>query len=240
MGETAKESAEPFIPGRLPLYQDSVVRIRIKSIGCEYTVSKELLCAQSSVFTAMFEGGFREAQQQTVDLEEMEDVVSKKSHKALFQWLHLGFIGFGIHCDPEERIEAAIELARLADKYEITRIESQTAQYIKETIIANRLPADNQGRVPIDSNTHLLGEEDIISALMLRDGHPVRHVLAAACVRGYLQKEKHDFASTAREYPKFAADLLHEARLALNTLTPLRSSIFKDPIGGKKWYLENL
>ncbi|KAJ5466443.1 hypothetical protein N7530_010230 [Penicillium desertorum] len=238
MGETAKESAQPSAPGRLPLYQDSLVKIRIESVGCEYTVSKELLCSQSPVFTAMFEGGFREAQQQTVDLEEMEDVVSKQSLEALFQWLYLGFIGFGIHYDPGERIEAAIELARLADKYDITRLESQTAQYIKETIIANQLPADSQEWVPLDSNTHLLGEEDIISATLLRDGHPVRHLLAAASVRGYLQSEKHELAKTARETPKFAADLLHEVRLALNGVKA--GPIFTDPIDGEKYYLANL
>lgn len=39
----------------------------------EYTVPKGLLCDQSPVFAAMFEGGFRETQEQIVDLEEIED-----------------------------------------------------------------------------------------------------------------------------------------------------------------------
>lgn len=77
----------------------------------------------------MFEGSFREAQEQAVDLELMEGVISKRSVEALFQWLYLGIVKFNIE-DPEEKISAAIELARLADRYEITGIESQMAEFV--------------------------------------------------------------------------------------------------------------
>ncbi|KAJ6156792.1 hypothetical protein N7497_005677 [Penicillium chrysogenum] len=166
MGETDKESVRPFFTEKLPLYHGPLVKIRLQPSGCEYTVSKGLLCEQSPVFTAMFWGRFREAQEQVVEIQEMTGVVSKHSLEALIQWLYLDSLKFDWH-DPEECIESAIELARLADKYGITRIESQTAEYIKETIIANQLRGDDNDRVPSNSNTHLLAEEDIVSALML-------------------------------------------------------------------------
>lgn len=184
----------------------------------------------------MFRGYFQEAQEQTVDLEEMQGVISKLSLEALFQWLYLRFVKFDIE-DPGEHISAAIELARLADKYEITGIESQTAQYIKEIIIANPKPSKTKSLVPYNSNTHYLGSEDIISGILLHDKHPVRRVLAAASVKGFLQSASHDYAATAQEYPEFGADLLHEGRLALNTLNPHRSVNFQDPITGTRWYL---
>ncbi|KAJ5244308.1 hypothetical protein N7489_004404 [Penicillium chrysogenum] len=166
MGETDKESVRPFFTEKLPLYHGPLVKIRLQPSGCEYTVSKGLLCEQSPVFTAMSWGRFREAQEQVVEIQEMTGVVSKHSLEALIQWLYLDSLKFDWH-DPEECIESAIELARLADKYGITRIESQTAEYIKETIIANQLRGDDNDRVPSNSNTHLLAEEDIVSALML-------------------------------------------------------------------------
>ncbi|CAG8892923.1 unnamed protein product [Penicillium egyptiacum] len=185
----------------------------------------------------MFEGGFREAQEQAVNLKEMEGVVSRRSLETLFQWLYLGCVKFDIE-GPSKRISAAIELARLADKYDITKLESQTAEYIKEIIIANIPPGDKEKLTPSNSNTHLLEEEDIISASLLRDGHPVRHLLAAASVKGYLQSKDHHFPNPAQECPKFAADLLHEVRLALNTLRP--RAAFTDPIGGEQWFVEKV
>lgn len=66
----------------------------------------------------MFNGGFLESRQQIVTLEETEDDVSVRSLEALIQWLYHGTFRFGIE-DPTEHISAAMELTRLADKYDI-------------------------------------------------------------------------------------------------------------------------
>ncbi|KAJ5400823.1 hypothetical protein N7465_011312 [Penicillium sp. CMV-2018d] len=91
------QSQDPTITifWRLPLYHGPgpLIKIRIRDT-CEYEISKALLCAESPVFTAMFEGSFLEAQEQAVDLELMEDVISKRSLEALFQWLYLRIVKF--------------------------------------------------------------------------------------------------------------------------------------------------
>ncbi|KGO54721.1 Uncharacterized protein PEX2_072040 [Penicillium expansum] len=235
MSKTSEESAGHFATARLPLFHGPLITIRIQN-GREYTVSKELLCAESPVFTAMFEGPFREAQEQTVNLEEMEGVISQRSLEALLQWLYLGVVKFDIET-PGEHISAAIELARLADKYGVTRIEPQLSNIIKDTILANPDPTATEKFTPIDNNTYWLNDQDIISASFLRDGHPVRPLLAQASVKGFLQNRKHKFAKIAQEYPRFGADLLHEVSLALSTLRPHNTVDFEDPIDRKRWYM---
>ncbi|KAJ5977041.1 hypothetical protein N7501_000383 [Penicillium viridicatum] len=142
-------------------------------------ISKVLLCAESPVSTAMFEGSFREAQEQAVDLELMEGVISKRSLGALFQWLYLRIVKFNIK-DLREHISATIELARLADKYRITGIESQTAEYIQEIILANpdlENEADPEDKLGYNQ-TFLLRSEHIISGTLLYCGHPLSDELA--------------------------------------------------------------
>ncbi|KAF4767939.1 hypothetical protein HAV15_002100 [Penicillium sp. str.  len=211
MNEISESNAEAFATARLPLYHGPLVKVRIQTT-CEYEVSKALLCAESPVFTIMFEGSFREAQEQAVDLELMEGVISKRSVEALFQWLYLRIVKFNID-DPEEKISAAIELARLADRYEITGIESQTAEYIKEVILANPDPEYKMDPCELVYNqTFFLRAEHIISGTLLHDGHPVRRALAGACVADFLENYPHKFADTAQEHPEFAVDLLHEKK----------------------------
>jgi hypothetical protein len=63
--------------------------------------------------------------------------------------------------------------------------------------------------------------------------------MAQALVSWYLQSENEDYPSSivTQDCPKFGADLLYEVRLALNTLKPISSATFKDPITGKRRYL---
>lgn len=68
----------------LPLYHGPSVKLRIQPSNKEYTVSKNLLCAESPVFSRMFNGEFLESQQQTATLEETEDGISVRSLEALF------------------------------------------------------------------------------------------------------------------------------------------------------------
>lgn len=200
-------------------------------------VSKDLLCTESPVFLAMFKPGFREFDEQTATIQEMEDVVSEQSIEALIKWLYTRKIESDIK-DKEGRISAAIELARLADKYQITGMESKVAQDIKEAICY--LDSRNTKRyVPLDNVTWpWLTSKHIISGSLLPRGHPVRQTLAAACVAGYLGGKSHKFAQEAEDYPNFGADLLREVRVALNAAHKLNERVsFTDPFDDKVIYL---
>ncbi|KAJ6190741.1 hypothetical protein N7519_000762 [Penicillium mononematosum] len=156
------------------------------------------------------------------------DIVSARSIQALIQWLYLRAVDFGIK-DNSECISAIIELARLADKYGIIGIQSAVADKIKKVICSRN--KQNGGSFPKD-NTSSLKSAHIISGTFLPRGHPVRSILAAACVCGYLRQKNHKFAQEAEDHPTFAADLLREVQLALDTINVLkqRAFIFKDPV----------
>ncbi|KAJ5875897.1 uncharacterized protein N7529_001481 [Penicillium soppii] len=234
MSEPSTADPQHFVANILPLYHGPQVKIRIKPSNAEFTISQDLLCAQSPVFSAMFKGEFLETQQQAVDLEDMKDVVSVQSLEALFQWLYRGAVNFDIE-NPREHISAAMELVRLADKYEILALEDEMAQYIKHIIItAKAHPSAFLSWRIADINTHWLTTDHIDSATYLPLGHPVRRTLAAASVRGYLQSDKHKFAQETQDYPSFGADVLQEVRLTLNGIRLTGGNNFGDPISGER------
>ncbi|OQE17369.1 hypothetical protein PENFLA_c024G06614 [Penicillium flavigenum] len=169
----------------------------------------------------MFKPGFREHEEQAATLQEETDIVSARSIQALIQWLYTRVINFGIK-DNSECVSAAIELARLADKYGIIGIQSA-----------------NGGGFPKD-NTSSLKSAHIISATFLPRGHPVRRILAAACVCGYMRQKNYKFAQEAEDHPTFAADLLREVQLALDTTNVFkeRAFIIKDPVDNAETRLQ--
>jgi hypothetical protein len=54
-------------------------KIKVKPNDDEYTVSKSLICKESSYFAAMFKGEVTEGQTQTAGMKEMGGVVSSQS-----------------------------------------------------------------------------------------------------------------------------------------------------------------
>lgn len=222
----------------LPLFHGPSVKLRIQPSNKEYTISKDLLCAKSPVFSRMFSGEFLESQQQTATLEETEDDISVRSLEALIQWLYLHNVEFGIE-DPGEHISAAMELARLADKYDIVGLEAVMAQYIKNILKSNPHPQNGAAWRNVDYNTYYLTRDHIASATLLPRGHPVRGVLAAASVDGFLRSPEHKFSEEIYVYPSFGADLLQETRLVLYTVKPLQDATFEDPISGERSYLNS-
>jgi hypothetical protein len=244
MAEASKASAQDFVKQQvyyvalktellltllfrmLPLYHGPTIKIRIKTGNTEITVSRDLLCAESSVFTKMFKNGhFKESQEQVLDLEEMDDVISTRALEALLQWLYRGIIRFNIE-SPEEHISAAMELVRFADMYEIDGLEGEMAKYVKEILVSADPPYYGD-----DQNTYFLKSDHIISALNLPCGHAVRRLLAATSVEGYLRSDEYKFAGLTQEYASFGADLLQEVQLALHGLR--RSDVsLEDPIHG--------
>ncbi|PQE15064.1 BTB POZ fold protein [Rutstroemia sp. NJR-2017a BVV2] len=221
----------------LPLYSGPCVKVRIGSgsAGHEYELSRAILCKQSPYFAATFEGAFREGQDQSTTLVEEEGVVSQRSFEMLVQWLYIGRIRFG-EPTPTECITAIMEFVRLADMCEVTGMETQMAEHIKNIILANPPPEDksiSKGRHP-DTNTFCIVGQHITSANLLPRGHPVRKILVIAAVEGYIRRNKHKFLKEICVSPDFAVDLLLEVKETLKTVASENTKIsFEDPFSGE-------
>lgn len=223
---------EGFAASLLPLYSSPQVTIRVGSTSREYKLSKTLICKQSPYFAAAFEGEFREGEEQSITLTEMDGVVSVRGFELLVQWLYLGRVIFG-KSTPKETITAAIEFVRFADMCGVTGMETLMAEHIKAIIIAN--PAPSSGKS--DTNTYCLTSRHIVSAASLPDGHPVRSLLAAAAVKRYLRDDNHKFLKEIQEVPNFYFDLLKAVKATLESLTTDYNCIIaKDPITGEGVY----
>ncbi|CAI7604377.1 unnamed protein product [Penicillium manginii] len=234
MSEPSQGSTEHFVTKILPLYQGPSVKICLQPSNKEYVISKSLLCAESPVFSKMFNGEFLESQEQTVTLEETDDDVSVHSLEALIQWLYRRTFDLDIG-GPEEHISALLRLARLADKYAITGIEDKIVPFIKDTIVSNPHPYSSSYGRDIDHNTYCLTRDHLFSASFLPSRHPVRRALASACVEGFLRSRDHKFNGEILACPSFGADLLIEIQSALYTLTPTYEVTVEDPISGERF-----
>jgi hypothetical protein len=180
----------------------------------------------------MFEGPFMEGEEQATTLEAINGVVTPRSFQMLVQWVCLGRVVFR-ECAPDVAITTAIEFARLADMCRITGMESLMAEYIKAIILANPAPEDmnfNKWRAP-DTNTDCLTSQHIISAVALPEGHPVRAILAAATVEGFLRQHNYKFQREASSVPEFSVDLLKAVRATIESITiEYNATTFEDPI----------
>ena len=157
---------------------------------------------------------------------EMDDVVSIRSFELLVQWLYLGRVIFG-KSTPTETITAAIEFVRFADMCGVTGMETLIAEHIKAIIIAN-------------TSHHSIISKHIVSAASLPEEHPVRSLLAAAAVEGYLQHDNHKFLKEIQEVPNFSADLLKAVKATLKSITTSDDYIYvKDPVSGEDVYLND-
>jgi BTB/POZ domain len=107
----------------IPLYSSPQVTIHIMPANRTYTLSKDLLCTQSAYFKAAFEGNFQEAQNQTLSLTEMLDVVSIPGFEMPIQWLYIGQIRFEPPIlirsivEKQKAITSIVEFFRIADMY---------------------------------------------------------------------------------------------------------------------------
>lgn len=213
------------------LYHGPFVKIKIKP-DTEYTVSKPLLCKESPYFAAMFESNFIEGQTQTVEMEEIEGVISARSFPAFLQWLYHHRIRFGA-VDPEAKITAVIGLARLADMFKVDELGTKMAHYIRKMLIANPKPPTEKS-ADMDVSTNLLTEQHVRSAGSLPQGHQVRLVIAQASVEGFFKDKVYKFARLTREHPTFGSDLLEQVRSALDNLRTRGGRIeIMDPFTGK-------
>ncbi|KFY69217.1 hypothetical protein V496_00426 [Pseudogymnoascus sp. VKM F-4515 (FW-2607)] len=224
---------DDFAASLLPLYVGPLVTIRIGSATPEYKLPKALLCKQSSYFASMFNGNFKEGEEQSATLEEIDGVVSAGSFQMLAQWVCVGRVVLGM-LPLAESITSAIEFARLADMCGVVGVESLMAEVIKSTIIDNPGPYELYAG-STNSHTHYITLEHIISAAFLPDGHPVRNVLALATVEGYLNWDDHKFSDGSSQVPSFSTDLLVAVKTALRSMSRGDNSVtFTEPISGEK------
>lgn len=181
----------------------------------------------------MFQGSFRESQEHTATLQEINGVLSIQRFEALLQWIYHRTVHFD-EIFEESCIKAAVELAKLAEMYGITQIEAPIAQYIKDIYTTSpHLNGKCCRSILPDDEGKLLGTD-------LREGHPVRRVMAQAFVLWYLHCPKDDRSLDefmTQECPKFGADILFELREMLDTLSSRDSATVRDPITGKRRYL---
>lgn len=155
----------------------------------------------------MFDGHYQEGQKQCATLDEEDGVVSIRGFELLVQWMYTGRVIFG-DMNATDTITATIEFARIADMCGVGGMETTMAEHIRATILANTAPESYE----YDGNTYNIEPSHIISASCLPAGHPVRKMLAAASVRGYLREEDHKFSKEAREVVNYASDLLDAAK----------------------------
>lgn len=135
-----------------------------------------------------------ESQQQTVIPEEAVDDFSVRNIETLFQWKYQRTLKFGIK-NQGEHTSAAMELARPADKHDMSGLKTTIAERIRNIITPNPHPQNNHAWQNVDSNTYDVEHDHIVSATLLPPVHPVRRILAAASVEGFLQNTRHEAPS---------------------------------------------
>lgn len=148
------------------------------------------------------------------------------------QWLYLGRVELDDEA-PEDRIAAAIELARLADMLGSSGLEAQMAELIKAAIIDDsEIPNPDSGEQT--STTEHVTPQHISAARNLPKGHAVRLMFAEAAVEGFLHSDRFKFLNELQENPDFASDLLQELGSALKTASGGHYATYLDPFSGRK------
>ena len=188
-----------------------------------YKLSKALLCEQSPYFAATFNGKFKEDEDQSTILEEVDGVVTIRSFQMLVQWLYSHRVVFG-DSSPEETITLILEFVRLADMCEVTGMESLMAEQVKGLILANT-----------GTNGCCINLQHVASAASLPQEHLVRGVFAAAAVKEFFHHDDSQFIDTAKEDLHFSADLLRVMKATFKSFTHTKRGVtFKDPLSGER------
>lgn len=90
------------------MYHEPLVKMRFKSIDrstqLEAIVSKDRLCSSSRVFDKMLNGKFKEAIEQTIELEELPNVVTRETFVGFIRWLYERNLAFDPSISPQESL----------------------------------------------------------------------------------------------------------------------------------------
>ena len=194
-----------------------------------YKLSKPLICEKSPYFATMFRGGFREGQNDAATLKEEDGLVSVQSFGLLIEWLYTS----QLHLKAptlEEEVSLVIEFARLADMCQVEGMEMLLAEHIKALVLGNA-----PQRIASVNNSFFMSQH-IVNAAKLWRGHPVRSIIAAASVEGYIRQDKFRFQTEVREIPGYAADLLEEVNKAVKAC----GGAFKEPLTAQNLVVNNI
>jgi hypothetical protein len=178
----------------IPLYSGLQVTIRIMPTNRSYTLSKDLLCTQSAYFKAAFEGNFQEAQNQTLSLTEMDDVVSIQGFEMLIQWPYIGQICFEPPIlirsivEKQKAITSIVEFHRIADMCGVTGMEFDMAYQIS-CIITSILPDDLTNGALGDEMNPLVTPHHTRAARLLPNHHPVRELVVNEAIEEYIRSD---------------------------------------------------
>jgi hypothetical protein len=186
----------------------------------------------------MFEGKFREGEEQSAVLTEMEGVVSVRSFETLLQYLFLGNVTPNSDLMPEE-IDHIIEFMRLADMCGVTGMEEVMAKRLKTIIITysayyNQDSGWGLRRGPEDDDKQsIINISHINAASGLPSGNLLRSVLADTAIHDLFQGTKTKFwEQVCQEVPSFALDLMKATQKTMSTVHTVcrEPSYFTDPI----------
>ncbi|KAI2794412.1 hypothetical protein POX_a01011 [Penicillium oxalicum] len=238
-----------------PLSLDEpAVTICFQPSGVEYRIRKEVLIAPSTYFRIMFDH-FLEGQTDRVVLEEIDGVVSPRGFEILMEWIYSNAIEIPDAKTPGEYLTAAIEVARLAEYFQIGDIEDKISEELAYQIRQanpskpcagfdaphDRIRSRIRGgfRSIVKDNSYManlydvwITEKHIRSAVQLRKGHGVRRILAAVSAGALLDAPDQKFARRSRECPDFGDDLLMELR---ETILSLELCYMEDTAKDMKW-----
>ncbi|KAJ5495730.1 hypothetical protein N7539_000846 [Penicillium diatomitis] len=195
--------------------REQFVRIGIENTDIEYTVPRDLLCQQSSYFSAMFNSQFIESQARKTTMRKLEGVISVNSVRSMMIWINNGRLQFNTR-KMSQCITDAIELARLADFCDIKSLQSVITAHVRQMLLKHMQQGMKKEYGNVDLHTRWITEDHIMSASHLPQGHSLRCLLASASVEAFLKSPKYKFERMTRECPSFASDLLAEVRQALN------------------------
>jgi len=212
---------------------------------------------EPQIFAAMFNGRFKEGQEEVAVMKEIEGVVSVGSFKLLIEWQYRGTIVLPPKClSVKQTITQILDFTRLCNMVDVEETGPAMAKYLKaimvsstETLFAfHHAGHDKQDHAAIScifyNNpgvlTNCLSSEHIVSAPQLPQGHAVRNLFATAAVEGALRQKQPKFWEEMLTVPNFAVDVLLATRMALRNTSITRApngllvTTFKDPFTGDR------
>lgn len=184
----------------------------------KYRFPKELLCNGSTFFNSAFNGGFREAQDLELKLEE----TTAKTFDLVIQWIYTGkFILPVTSTSASETFDQLLGFVKLADRLNLLGPLDTVVASMKALLVSDR---------------DLLKPVHIRAAAELPREHVVRLLFADACAREYTlfvrsASKGFKFSAELKEIESFAFDLLGSFGLSVSRTRHTRSSIdFFDPL----------
>jgi hypothetical protein len=159
----------------------------------DFRVSKALLQAHSPYFLSMFQKhGFQEgiSDNEPKELLTLPDVLSRQSVEKILVWLYRGKLPFVHTNDPTKEISKLIEVASLAEYWQIRdrALERAIASAVHTIIMENKplTGALKTRQEFVKSKTQWFTDEHVYSLFALSKDHPLLDVFITAGFESYI------------------------------------------------------